>query len=64
VGVFAKEEKVEHEVFGGLQAPSCEELNPSLEQGKPGAYSTDSLTSVSCLLKLHVIFCALCVGSC
>jgi hypothetical protein len=55
---------VEHEVFGGLQAPSYEELNPSLEQGKPGAYSTDSLTSVSCLLKLHVIFCALCVGSC
>jgi hypothetical protein len=35
VGVFPKEEKVEQEVLGGPQAPSSEELNLSLEQGKP-----------------------------
>jgi hypothetical protein len=34
-GVFLKEEKVEHEISGGPQAPCCEELNPVLEQGKP-----------------------------
>jgi hypothetical protein len=34
-GAFLEEEKVEQEVFSGLQAPSCEELNPALEQGKP-----------------------------
>jgi hypothetical protein len=34
-GVFPEEEKVEQEVLGGPQAPSCEELNPTLEQGKP-----------------------------
>jgi hypothetical protein len=33
MGMFLKEEKVEQEVSGGPQAPSCEELNPSLEQG-------------------------------
>jgi hypothetical protein len=33
--VFPKEEKVEQEVPGGPHAPSCEELNPTLEQGKP-----------------------------
>jgi hypothetical protein len=33
-GVFLEEEKVEHTVVGGPQAPSCEELNPALEQGK------------------------------
>jgi hypothetical protein len=33
--VFPKEEKVEQEEFGGPQAPSVEERNPSLEQGKP-----------------------------
>jgi hypothetical protein len=33
-GVFLEEEKVEHEVRSGLQAPSCEELNPTLELGK------------------------------
>jgi hypothetical protein len=32
-GLILKEEKVEQEVFGGLQATSFEELNP--EQGKP-----------------------------
>jgi hypothetical protein len=35
MGVFPKEEKVDQEEFGGPQAPSSEELNPSLEQGKP-----------------------------
>jgi hypothetical protein len=35
VGVFPKEEKVEQEEFGGQQALSVEERNPSLEQGKP-----------------------------
>jgi hypothetical protein len=34
-GVFSEEEKVEQEVLGGPQAPSCEALNPALEQGKP-----------------------------
>jgi hypothetical protein len=34
-GVFLEEEKVEHAVLGGPQAPSCEEFNPALEQGKP-----------------------------
>jgi hypothetical protein len=34
VGVFLKEEKVEQEEFGGPHAPSSEELNPPLEQGK------------------------------
>jgi hypothetical protein len=34
-GAFPEEEKVEQEVFGGPQAPSCEELNLELEQGKP-----------------------------
>jgi hypothetical protein len=34
-GIFLKEEKVEQEVLGGPQAPSCEELNSALEQGKP-----------------------------
>jgi hypothetical protein len=34
MGVFLKE-KVEQEVPKGPQAPCCEELNPSLEQGKP-----------------------------
>jgi hypothetical protein len=34
-GMFPKKEKVEQEVLGGPQAPSCEELIPSLEQGKP-----------------------------
>jgi hypothetical protein len=34
-GAFLEEEKVEQEVPDGLQAPSCEELNPALEQGKP-----------------------------
>jgi hypothetical protein len=33
VGVLPKE-KVEQEVLGGPQAPSSEELNPSLEHGK------------------------------
>jgi hypothetical protein len=32
---FYEEEKVEQEVPGGPQAPSCEELNSALEQGKP-----------------------------
>jgi hypothetical protein len=35
VGVFPKDDKVEQEEFGGPQAQSSEELNPSLEQGKP-----------------------------
>jgi hypothetical protein len=34
-GVLPEEEKGEQEIFGGPQAPSCEELNPSLEQDKP-----------------------------
>jgi hypothetical protein len=34
-GVFPVEEKVEQEVPGGPQAPSYEELNLALEQGKP-----------------------------
>jgi hypothetical protein len=34
-GAFLEEEKVEQEVFGGLQAPSCEKLNPALEQEAP-----------------------------
>jgi hypothetical protein len=34
-GVFPEEGKVEQEVPGGPQAPSCEELNVALEQGKP-----------------------------
>jgi hypothetical protein len=33
-GAFPEEEKVEKEVPGGPQAPSCGELNPVLEQGK------------------------------
>jgi hypothetical protein len=33
-GVLLEEEKVEHEVSAGLQALSCEELIPTLEQGK------------------------------
>jgi hypothetical protein len=32
-GVLPEEEKVEQEVLGCPQAPSCEELNPTLEQG-------------------------------
>jgi hypothetical protein len=35
VGIFLKEEKVEQEEFGGPQAPSIEERNLALEQGKP-----------------------------
>jgi hypothetical protein len=35
MGVFPKEEKVEQEEFEGPRAPSVEERNPSLEQGKP-----------------------------
>jgi hypothetical protein len=35
MGVFPKEEKVEQEEFRCAQAPSSEELNLSLEQGKP-----------------------------
>jgi hypothetical protein len=35
MGVFPKEEKAEQEELGGPQAPSSEDLNPSLEQGKP-----------------------------
>jgi hypothetical protein len=35
VEVFPKEKKVEEEEFSGPQAPSSEELNHSLEQGKP-----------------------------
>jgi hypothetical protein len=35
MGVFPEEEKVEQEVPGGPQVPSSEELNPTLEQGKP-----------------------------
>jgi hypothetical protein len=34
-GAFPQEEHVEHEVFGGPQAPSCEERNPTPEQSKP-----------------------------
>jgi hypothetical protein len=34
-GVLSEEEKVEQEVPGGPQASSCEELNPSFEQGQP-----------------------------
>jgi hypothetical protein len=34
-GVFPEEEKVEQEVTGGPQATCFEELNPTLEQGKP-----------------------------
>jgi hypothetical protein len=34
-GVLPEEEKGEAEVPGGPQAPSCEEFNPVLEQGKP-----------------------------
>jgi hypothetical protein len=34
-GVFVEKEKVEQEVLDGPQAPSCEELNPALEQRKP-----------------------------
>jgi hypothetical protein len=33
-GAFPEEEKVEQEVPGDPQAASCEELNPTLEQGK------------------------------
>jgi hypothetical protein len=33
-GVFPEEKKVEQEVPSGPQAPSCEEHNPTLEQGK------------------------------
>jgi hypothetical protein len=33
--VFLEEEKVEQEVLGGPQAPSCVEHNLTLEQGKP-----------------------------
>jgi hypothetical protein len=47
VGVFPKEEKVEQEEFGGPQAPSVEERNPS-SMASPGAYTTDRLNSVSC----------------
>jgi hypothetical protein len=35
MGVFLKEEKDEQEEFRGPQAPSCEEINRSFEQGKP-----------------------------
>jgi hypothetical protein len=35
VWIFLKEEKVEQEEFRGPQAPSIEEHNPMLEQGKP-----------------------------
>jgi hypothetical protein len=34
-GVFLEEEKVEQEVPDGPPAPNCEELNKTLEQGKP-----------------------------
>jgi hypothetical protein len=34
-GVFPEEEKVEQEVLGGPHAPNCEEVNPTLKQGKP-----------------------------
>jgi hypothetical protein len=34
-GVLSEEEKVEQEVPGGPQASSCEELNLTIEQGKP-----------------------------
>jgi hypothetical protein len=35
VRVFLEGEKVKQKVFGGPQAPSYEELNPTLEQDKP-----------------------------
>jgi hypothetical protein len=35
MGVFSNDEMVEQEGFGGPHAPSVEECNPSLEQGKP-----------------------------
>jgi hypothetical protein len=35
MGVFLKEEKVEQEELGGPHAPSSEDPNFSLEQGKP-----------------------------
>jgi hypothetical protein len=34
-GAFPEEGQVEPEVLYGPQAPSCEEHNPALEQGKP-----------------------------
>jgi hypothetical protein len=34
-GAFPEEEQVKQEVPGGPQAPSCEEHNPALKQGKP-----------------------------
>jgi hypothetical protein len=34
-GVLLEEEMGEQEVTGGPQGPGCEELNPTLEQGKP-----------------------------
>jgi hypothetical protein len=34
-GAFLEEEQVEQEVTGGPEAPSCEECNLTVEQGKP-----------------------------
>jgi hypothetical protein len=34
-GAFPEEAQVGQEIPSGPQAPSCEERNPALEQGKP-----------------------------
>jgi hypothetical protein len=51
-GVFPEEDEVEQEVLGGPQAPNCEEHNPALEQGKPDAYRSYRLISMTCFTYL------------
>jgi hypothetical protein len=51
-GAFPEEEKVEQEVLGGSQAPSCEALNPVLKKGKPGAYRSYRVINMTCFTYL------------
>jgi hypothetical protein len=64
VGVFLDEEKMEHEVSSGPQAPSCDDLTRRLSKASP--MDIDPIEWLTCLvcLSLHVMYCALCVGFC
>jgi hypothetical protein len=54
-GVFVEKEKVEQEVPDGPQAPSCEVLNPTIEQGKPRCiYRSYRMNKVSCFAYLFM----------
>jgi hypothetical protein len=64
VGGLILEEKVEQEVPRGPQGISFEELNPDLSKASPDACSV-CRSNMSCLIlfHLHVMLCALRVGS-